>query len=268
VAEAHACNDLSLVYKIWRNEYDRLRKAGLRTVADLANADHLKLKEKVSGIGASRLLHLQQQAISLVEGTHLVIATPELPEGSVEVFYDVETDVLSAPPLHYLHGALMTTKGKRGEKTVYKPFLVRNPKQEGAVWKRFCGFLESLPNDTVIYHYGRYEHQVVAELTSRFGMSRSAMRKIEGMIDLAKVAQRTVIFPTQFYSLKDLAKYLGFKWRHKEASGLNSIEWYKEWRTGKVRSERRKMRQDILEYNEDDVVATKVLKDFLAGLRT
>lgn len=267
VAEALACDDLSLIYKIWRSEYERLRGAGLRTIRDLADADHLKLKEKVVGISAARLLRLQQQAISLVEDTHLMVQEPDLPDPSpVEVYYDVETDVLSAPMLHYLHGALLVRRRGGKEGVTYKPFLVRNPKSEGTAWKRFCDFLESLPKDAKIYHYGRYEHQVVAELAGRYGISGGALARFEGMVDLSKVAARSVIFPTQFYSLKDLAKYLGFKWRHKEASGLNSIEWYKVWRTGKGKELRRKMLQDILEYNEDDVRATKVLKDFLAGL--
>ncbi len=267
VAEARACNDLSLVYKIWRSEYERLRKAGLRTLKDLAAADHFKLKERVPGIPAARLLRLQQQAISLVEKTHLVIEAPELPDAKVEVYFDVESDVLHTPALHYLHGLLIATRRGDKERVVYKPFLVRNPKQEGAVWKRFCAFINQLPEDAAIYHYGRYEHQVVSELAGRYGIPAETLGRFGDMIDLARVANRTVIFPTNFYSLKDLAKYLGFHWRHQEASGINSVTWYQEWRRKKSLPDGKKMLRDILEYNEDDVRATKVLKDFLATLR-
>jgi uncharacterized protein len=266
LSEALACNDLSLVYKIWRGEYERLRAVGIKTVSDLAGADHLKLKEKTSGISANRLLRLQQQAISLVEGTHIVVGEPDLPKTSVEIYYDVETDVLQTPALHYLHGLLVVRRGKKSARAIYKQFLVRNPAQEGKVWLRFCRFINKLPQTAVIYHYGRYEHQVIAELTGRYGAPRSALERFEKMIDLSKVATRAVIFPTPFCSLKDLAKYLGFKWRHKEASGINSVAWYQEWRCRKNSKRGKKMQKDILEYNEDDVRATLVLKDFLAGL--
>ncbi len=267
IQEAVTTNDLSLVYKIWRNEYDRLREAGVKTVTDLAHADFFRLEERVRHISSSRLARLQQQAIGLAEKTHFVIEQPELPVAAVEVFYDIETDVLSAPPLQYLHGVLVVRHGKKESRAVYKLFLVRNPKQEGKVWKRFCAFLNTLPKDAVIYHYGRYEQQVVADLAKRYGAPRAALERFSRMIDLSRIAQRCVLFPTQFYSLKDLAKYLGFHWRHKEASGLNSIAWYQEWRKNKVLAVRKRMLTDILEYNEDDVRATRVLKDFLAGVK-
>jgi uncharacterized protein len=267
VDEAVKTNDLSLVYKIWRSEYDRLRDVGIKTVNDLARADFFRLEQRVRGITPSRLSRLQQQAIGLVEKTHFVVEQPELPVAAVEVFYDIETDVLTSPPLQYLHGVLIVRRGKKEPRVVYKPFLVRNPQQEGNVWKRFCAFLDTLPKDAVLYHYGRYEQQVIADMRSRYGTPRAAHERFSRMIDLSRVAQRCVLFPTQFYSLKDLAKYLGFHWRHKEASGLNSIGWYQEWRKNKAKAVRSRMLQDILEYNEDDVRATRVLKDFLATVK-
>lgn len=268
VREAELCNDLSLIYKIWRSEYDRLRLAGIKTVKDLADANIEHLKKKVSGVTLSRLEQLKRQAVSFVENTHVVKEIPVLPKSKVEVYYDVESDVLQTPLLHYLHGALVVTHTKKGVTAKYKAFLVRNIKQEGPVWKRFYRFVQDLPEGTAIYHYGRYEHQVVSELTSRYGISQKALTKFGEMIDLGKTAQRSVIFPTQFYSLKDLAKYLGFHWRHAEASGINSVKWYQDWRAKKSAPSGKKMLKDILEYNEDDVIATRVLKDFFASLET
>lgn len=267
ILEAEATDDLSLIYKIWRNEYDRLRAAGIKTIVELARADFFRLEERVRSITSSRLSRLQQQAIGLVEKTHFVVEQPELPIAAVEIFYDIESDVLTVPPLQYLHGALVVRHGKKETRLAYKPFLVRNPNQEGNVWKRFCAFLNTLPKDAVLYHYGRYEQQVVEELAARYGTPRAVRERFSRMIDLSRVAQRCVLFPTHFYSLKDLAKYLGFRWRHKEASGLNSIAWYQEWRKNKTQSVRKRMLADILEYNEDDVRATRVLKDFLAGVK-
>jgi predicted RecB family nuclease len=64
-------------------------------------------------------------------------------------------------------------------------------------------------------------------------------------------------WPTNDYSIKTLATYLGFKWRDKEPSGAASIEWYHRWaESGDVN-----IRQRILKYNEDDCVAMRVLLD-------
>ncbi len=36
-------------------------------------------------------------------------------------------------------------------------------------------------------------------------------------------------WPTRDYSIKTLAKYLGFKWRDTHPSGAASIEWFDRW---------------------------------------
>jgi predicted RecB family nuclease len=67
--------------------------------------------------------------------------------------------------------------------------------------------------------------------------------------------------PTRDYSIKTLAKYLGFKWRDLHSSGAASIEWYDRGAgTGDPA-----IKQRILDYNEDDCRATRVLLD---GIRT
>ena len=69
-------------------------------------------------------------------------------------------------------------------------------------------------------------------------------------------------WPTQDYSIKTLAKYLGFAWRDTHPSGAASIEWFHQW----VESRDPTVRQRILDYNEDDCRATRVLRDGIAAL--
>ncbi|MFH1738492.1 MAG: ribonuclease H-like domain-containing protein, partial [bacterium] len=59
-----------------------------------------------------------------------------------------------------------------------------------------------------------------------------------------------------------LAYYLGFNWRDTSPSGANSIEWYHRW----IESGDPSIRQRILDYNEDDCVATRVLLDGIRKL--
>ena len=69
-------------------------------------------------------------------------------------------------------------------------------------------------------------------------------------------------WPTQDYSIKTLAKYLGFAWRDPHPSGTGSIQWFHEWVEGGDPT----VRQRILDYNEDDCRATRVLRDGIAAL--
>ena len=82
---------------------------------------------------------------------------------------------------------------------------------------------------------------------------------VKRMVDLLGLVRPKVIFPLSFYSLKDLAAYAGFSWRNAEASGAGSILWYEDW----LAFGDQKKLDDIVEYNEDDVRATFVLKKWI-----
>jgi predicted RecB family nuclease len=63
-------------------------------------------------------------------------------------------------------------------------------------------------------------------------------------------------------SVKTLAKYLGFEWRDTHPSGAASIEWFNRWCTERKPD----VKQRILDYNEDDFFATRVLLDGIRSL--
>jgi predicted RecB family nuclease len=83
------------------------------------------------------------------------------------------------------------------------------------------------------------------------------------MIDLYfDVAKKSTEWPLYDQSIKTLAQYLGFKWRDVDPSGAASIEWYNRWlECGDPEIKRR-----ILEYNEDDCLATGVVVDQIRRL--
>lgn len=81
-------------------------------------------------------------------------------------------------------------------------------------------------------------------------------------VDLRKILEGSVVLPTYFYTLKDVAKYLGFRWSDSEAGGAQSVVWYEQWLKGNESA-----RAKILEYNRNDVEATRVIKEWLRGLR-
>jgi len=76
------------------------------------------------------------------------------------------------------------------------------------------------------------------------------------------VVLKATEWPTRDYSIKTLAKYLGFSWRDKHPSGAASIEWFNRYITNKNPD----IRQRILDYNEDDCRATRVLLDGIRAI--
>jgi len=59
------------------------------------------------------------------------------------------------------------------------------------------------------------------------------------------------------FSVKTLAKHLGFEWRDSDPSGASSIEWFSRW----AETRDPKLKQRLLDYNEDDCLAMRVVLD-------
>jgi len=81
----------------------------------------------------------------------------------------------------------------------------------------------------------------------------------ENTIDLHAKLVDTAVLPLYFYSLKDVAGYLGYKWDDSEAGGAESVAWYNDW----VEKGDKSILKRILKYNEDDVRATLLIKEWL-----
>ena len=82
-------------------------------------------------------------------------------------------------------------------------------------------------------------------------------------VDLySDVVTKMTEWPTRDYSIKTLATYLGFTWRDQYPSGAASIEWFDQWAVAGDMA----VKQRILDYNEDDCRATRVLLDGIREL--
>jgi uncharacterized protein len=251
--EVVACDDLSLLNRVWKSEVYALQDAGIRTVEDLANASIDRLGA-VDEISMDRLYFLQQQAIALKENRIIVITEPEFaaePEGALVI--DIESDPLR--DADYLFGVL-EIDSHGGSK--YHAFFADTEADLEANWKQFVEFLEHRAHKT-IYHYGWYEVDVFRRLAEQWGAPEAVKVQFEErMVDVIEKMRNHVIFPLPFYSLKDIAQNLGFEWRADDASGLNSILWYEKF----LEKKEGDWKKRIVEYNEDDVRATWLVRNW------
>ncbi|MBI4714025.1 TM0106 family RecB-like putative nuclease [Candidatus Uhrbacteria bacterium] len=251
--ESEICDDLSLLNRVWRQEVSRLLKAGVKTISELSLKSLVDLERLAPDLSSSRLEIMRDQAIAIKERRHILRGTVDLPTTKTEVFFDIESDPLR--DFDYLLGALVVENRKES----YHSFFAATPSQEKNMWDEFVAFIEG-HLDSPIYHFGQFEVEVVHRFSARYGISDLAREALErNMIDLLELVRPSVIFPLSFYSLKDIAAYLGFEWRAEDASGANSVLWFEEW----LKKKNQKLLQKILEYNEDDVRATYHLQKWL-----
>ena len=119
-----------------------------------------------------------------------------------------------------------------------------------------------------IYYYSKYERTIWRKLQSKYSTVCSS-EEIETLfdpvnsIDLLDVVKKYTEWPTKDYSIKTLAQFLNFEWRDEDPSGAASIEWFQRWSESKDQ----KIKQRILEYNEDDCLATRVILDKIKRLK-
>jgi predicted RecB family nuclease len=134
-----------------------------------------------------------------------------------------------------------------------------------AAWE----FMQSRPG-AAIYYYSHYEKTYYSKLQKLYPdvvseQQLQAFFESDLVVDLyTDVVKKKTEWPTYNYSIKTLAKYLGFQWRDTDPSGASSIEWYHRW----TEDGDDEVKQRILDYNEDDCVATRVLVEGVRGLES
>lgn len=270
--QLQAKNDLSLIFEVGRSRREMLVEIA-STIREFARADPSKyivgMKTKFSGIGPDTLLkwHKRAQLLSAGNPKPYLKSAIELPIAELELFFDIEVDPLR--DLCYLHGFI--ERRKQDVKTeTYRSYFIGQPNEEGEkrafaeAWNYLTG-----NHGAAVYYYSKYERTIYRKLQGKYPdiCSRDeidAFFEQPTSIDLYfDAVLKATEWPTRDYSLKTLAIYLGFEWRDPHPSGAASIEWFDRWvKTGDDRVKSR-----ILEYNEDDCHATRVLLDGIRALQ-
>jgi predicted RecB family nuclease len=183
-----------------------------------------------------------------------------------EIHFDIEADP-SRDGFVYLHGFWTREAGTPPEAGRYDFFFAETQDEEATAFRNAIAFL-SADQEARIYYYSKYERSSFRQLARRYPDVCSE-DDIEVLFDPARaidllfdVITPSTEWPTRNLSIKTLARRLGFEWGDADASGANSIAWYDEY----ARTADPNVRQRILDYNRDDVVASAVVLDGLRAL--
>jgi predicted RecB family nuclease len=267
-----SAGDLTLIAELGRSKRDAM-SAVIPTIHAFADCDpeaYLQKKKTIfSGIGADTLhkFHARARLLTDPHGKPYLTGPVILPSSKNEIYFDIEAD-----PMHgivYLHG-FAEREGTRPEAVRVSQFFAGSttPTEEEAAFRQAWAYLSARVQDSTIYYYSKYERTEYKKLAEKYPSICSvdeveALFAMPAMIDLYfDVAKKSTEWPLYDQSIKTLAQYLGFKWRDVDPSGAASIEWYNRWlECGDPEIKRR-----ILEYNEDDCLATGVVVDQIRRL--
>ena len=115
-------------------------------------------------------------------------------------------------------------------------------------------------------HYSKYERTHYRKLQEKYPQvaTRDEIDQLFAgprALDLYEKVRAESEWPTHDLSIKSLARWCGFEWRDTDPSGASSIEWFDQWARGGDPA----LRQRLLDYNEDDCRATRVVLDAMKG---
>jgi predicted RecB family nuclease len=271
IAQLTEADDLTLIPHLGRKERDVMHES-LPTIAALAasNPDgFIRGKKTVfAGIGSDRLRLFQARAAMLnASPPKPYLRAPVILDlFPIEVFFDIEVDPLR--DVCYLHGFVERQDGDNATERFFSFFA--EEATLAAECDAFAAALDYLSEraDAAIYFYSKYERTIYRKLQQKYPnicTPEDVERLFEPprAVDLyGDVILKATEWPTRDHSIKTLAKYLGFTWRDTHPSGAASIEWFDRW----CREHNPEVRQRILDYNEDDCRATRVLLDGIRSL--
>ena len=267
-------DDLTLLPELGRAKRDAMVDR-IPTVSDLAAAKIEGLisgkKTEFRGIGGAdtlRKFHKRAKLIKTEGASPYLTATVSFPSSEIELFFDIEVD--STRDFCYLHGFVERSGGDSATEH-YTAFFANavNPEEEERAFREAWRYItERKP--CAVYYYSNYERTAWRKLQIKYPFVCTAddidnlFHSIDSVDLYSDVVKKATEWPTRDYSLKTLATYLGFNWRDAHPSGANSIEWFDRW----IKTRDETIRQRILDYNNDDCVATRVLLDSIQELRT
>ena len=275
-AQWEADNHLSLVANIQRSQRDKLYKAGIKTVADLAGTSP---NTKIPSLNREVFLRLRSQAIlqqhkaTTGEDKYEIISFPPgkgfarmpVPDNG-DLFFDMEGDPLYTDGLEYLFGIYYR---QDEEKMTFRPFWAHDHGEEKKTFKHFMVFLsEHLAQYPCahIYHYNHYETTALKRLACRYAVCEEQLDNLlrnQKFIDLYLVVRESVRTSEPGYSIKNLETFYMKRRMNAVATAVDSILVYNEWReTGAD-----ELLQEIAAYNEVDCVSTHLLRNWLLSLK-
>ncbi|MCS7031376.1 MAG: TM0106 family RecB-like putative nuclease [Gloeomargarita sp. SKYG116] len=237
---------LSLVPGVTQKRYQELQTLGLTRIEELAQADPMELYHRTSlGVNTSNKLVRQAQAIAQQQALAIAPIT-RLPQAAIGYFFDIEAD----PYLDcvYLHGVLLVTPHKQE----FYSLVAEQVRDEGRIWQELLLLLERYPQ-APIYHFCPFEPQTIQRLGQRYHTPPERVQAIrQRCVDLHARLVRSVVLPVENYTLKAIARWLGFQWQHPRADGAQCTQWYNQW----LQTGDRSYLQALQRYNYDDCLAT------------
>jgi len=180
-----------------------------------------------------------------------------VPSSRTEIDFDIETYNGEI----YLAGFLITTDGV----STFDPVVNWDGTREAeadVVARMFAKLASFSDAGIMVHHWTDYERRTLTEAARRHGQAIPGFASVGDWFDAYAFDlcdwARTMLVSPNGYSLKVIAPLCGFSWRDDDPGGRQSEVWFEHVLAGDEN-----MKQRLLAYNEDDVLAQLAIRRHL-----
>ena len=275
-------NSLELIADISSRQIDILERNGYSSMKDVSNIQESSLTKLPSKSLDKLKRQANAQVLSDDDFTHIELRNGDEsiyflhsllpPENNGDIYFDLEGypfyDIRSEYTMEYLYG--VAYKNDNGEMIFKDDLWADNEFEEKEIFNKFVNWVEerikNYPN-LKIYHYAHYEKTSLLKSAQKFGIHEIEIDNWirEGrLVDLFKVVKKAFIVGKDSYSLKRIEEIAGYKRELDLNSGIDSIYYFEKY----LATKDEKIKNEILMYNKDDCIATKVVCDWLREMQS
>ena len=244
-------DDLSLLGGMSEKDRKKFNCKGIFTVSQLSYTFRPRRRPKRMRNKPEKYNH-SLKALAIRENKIYIVGSPELKIEGTPVYLDVEG--LPDTDFYYLIGL----RYRLGNTIKKHSLWADKPEDEEKIWEEFINILKTIKNPVLI-HYGSYETDFLKRMWKRYG---ELIIDISKSINLLSLIYAQIYFPVFSNSLKDVARFLKFRWTDSDCSGLISIAWRYNW----TNNNDNQLKTKLIRYNEEDCEALELVTDTVLQL--
>jgi predicted RecB family nuclease len=211
-----------------------------------------------------------------------------VPRADVEIDFDMESIAKSEANGRldsvYLWGTLTKIRSEKVRQLLSNPregfygfSIFENNESEAEALSSFWTWVQDWISKSVEHNFSLkfYCYHGAAENTAMKSVSKRSNGKV-GVPSLDEIEEfkqsdywldiedyvKKLIWPTENQSLKTIGKIAGAKWEE-GANGALSTVWFDTWTRSTDPTERESLKNQLLEYNKNDVEATLIIREWI-----
>lgn len=252
---------LTLVSGIGHIRQRQLESLGVRDLSILAAYDtealHLAWYQNCSyAPGLQQVRVMQIHAQSWVRRAPICFNDEPFPIGRGFAILDLEYETSQ---FIYLVGLIIVN----GKDRKYHQFFAEHPKQEKQVLVELVQILNENPKLTLVTWFGTSAD--MPQLRQAWRRQKLSLHKLDnigkGHVDLGTYLKRNFRLPTKSFQLDDIERYFGYSRQDRDINGLLALTLYNEHLTLKNKRMKQEIRTRLLNYNREDLEATRLILD-------